>query len=490
MRRTWISVLAVIAVAAILIGINMFADTPAGQCAARPDAAAPLHAVGRHAQMLGGPEGADHAAALLFARARRTHSGLRRLRRPRARDAAGIRRALERQDQARILRPRAVQRHRRPRAWPTVSRACPIDQSGDQVYFGLAGTNLLDDERTIAFFQPDREPFLEYDLTRLIYELSNPTRPVVGVMSSLPLDGDPRMMMMMRGSRAARRALGLDAATAADLDVKKVPTDAQVIDPDIQVLLVAQAQNLSDNTLYAIDQFVMRGGRLMAMVDPYSEAEAAAPTQNGMPPENTSSDLKKLFDAWGITFDPANVVGDLKGAWRVRASRAIACRRSTTSPGSTSATASPTTTRRPPSYPGDGGHGRRDRQERRRRIEFTPLLSDPKQSGPIPVDKVEECPIPAKILADFKPQGGPRVIAARVRGVLKSAFTGPPPLAAGPEAAGRISRPTSPRPRRRLTWWWWATPTSWPTATGCGCRISSASSSRRRSATTGRSSPT
>ena len=86
--------------------------------------------------------------------------------------------------------------------------------------------------------------------------------------------------------------------------VKTVATDAQVIDPDIQVLLVAEAQNLSDATLYAIDQFVMRGGRLMAMVDPWSEAMAASPSPNGMPPTDTSSNLKKLFDAWGIVFDP------------------------------------------------------------------------------------------------------------------------------------------------------------------------------------------
>ena len=101
--------------------------------------------------------------------------------------------------------------------------------------------------------------------------------------------------------------------------VKTVATDAQVIDPDIQVLLVAEAQNLSDATLYAIDQFVMRGGKLMVMVDPWSEAMAATPSPTGMPPTDTSSDLKKLFDAWGIEFDPTKVVGDLTGAWRVRA---------------------------------------------------------------------------------------------------------------------------------------------------------------------------
>ena len=78
-------------------------------------------------------------------------------------------------------------------------QAVPLDQGGSQIYFGLAGTNLEDDERTIPFFQAERERFLEYDLTKLIYELSNPKRPVVGVMSSLPLDGDPRTMMMSQG---------------------------------------------------------------------------------------------------------------------------------------------------------------------------------------------------------------------------------------------------------------------------------------------------
>ena len=163
----------------------------------------------------------------------------------------------------------------------------PVDQSGEQVYFGLAGNNLLDDERSIAFFQSEREPFLEFDLTKLIFELSNPTRPVVGVMTSLPLDGDPRMMMMTRNPAAGQpwfSALQLRQA----FTVRSIPLDAQVIDKDVQVLLVAQAQNLSDATLYAIDQFVMRGGRLMAMVDPHSEAQAAAPTQQGQPPAGQS----------------------------------------------------------------------------------------------------------------------------------------------------------------------------------------------------------
>ena len=311
----------------------------------------------------------------------------------------------------------------------------PLDQSGEQVYFGLAGTNLLDDERTIGFFQPEREPFLEYDLTRLVYELSNPKQPVVGVMSSLPLDGDPRTMMMMRNS-AGMGGPGAPYVSILQLRettaVKTVPTDAQVIDPDVQVLLVAQAQNLSDATLYAIDQFVMRGGRLMVMVDPHSEAEAAIPSQTGMPPENTSSNLAKLFDAWGITFDPATVVGDLKGAWRVRAAAGdrlqavdyvawFNIRDGINHDDPATAELNQVT------VASAGAIGKKADAA----IEFIPLLSSSDQSGSVPVDQVKTVPDPGKILADFKPEGGPRVIAARVHGVLKSAFAGPPALAAG-----------------------------------------------------------
>ena len=82
-------------------------------------------------------------------------------------------------------------------------------------------------------------------------------------------------------------------------DVRTVPTDAQVIDPAIQVLLVAEVQNISEATQYAIDQFVMRGGRLMVMVDPWNEAMAAAPSPTGMPPEDTGADLPQAVQGVG-----------------------------------------------------------------------------------------------------------------------------------------------------------------------------------------------
>ena len=303
----------------------------------------------------------------------------------------------------------------------------PIDQSGEQVYFGLAASNLLDDERTIPFFQPERERFLEFDLTKLIYELSSPTRPVMGALSSLPLDGDPRMMMMMRNTPGAGAPWVSMLQLRQSFTVKNVQPDVQVIDPEIQVLLVAHAQNLSDNALYAIDQFVMRGGRLMAMVDPHSEGQASAPSQTGQPPTNTASDLKKLFDAWGIDYDPKQVVGDLTGAWRVRANPGDRVQSvdyvawfnirdgiNHEDPATADLTQVTVATA--------GSLRKKDGAD----ITFTPLLTASPKAGPVDLDKVKSQPNPSQILGTFKSEGGPYVIAARVRGILNSAFAAPP----------------------------------------------------------------
>lgn len=302
----------------------------------------------------------------------------------------------------------------------------PVDQAGTQVYFGLSGTNMLDTQKSIPFFQLDRQPFLEYDLTKLIYQLANPKRPVVGVMSSLPLEGDAQQMMISQG-RSGGQPYASIAMLQQTNEVKTVPVNAQVIAPDIQVLLVAQAEHLPVTTQYAIDQFVMRGGRLMVMVDPWCETRAAQPNPGGMPTIDAESDLNRLFKAWGIVFDPNEVVGDLTGAWRVRASPDDSAQAvnyvawfnirdgiDRTDPATADlqqvTVASPGFIAKAPGA----------------KIDFTPLLTSSPNSELIPVNEVK-MPDPVKILATFKPSGTRRVIAARIHGVLHSAFTGPPP---------------------------------------------------------------
>jgi len=167
------------------------------------------------------------------------------------------------------------------------------------------------------------------------------------------------------------------------------------------------------------------------MVDPWSEALAASPGPTGMPPTDTSSDLKKLFDAWGIVYDSTKVVGDLTGAWRVRGSgddqmQAVNYVAWFNIRDGINHDDPATADLQQVTVASTGEIAKKPGAD----IEFTPLLSSSERSGPIPRDALA-MPDPAKILANFKPEGRPRVIAARVRGKLKSAFAGPPELAAG-----------------------------------------------------------
>jgi ABC-type uncharacterized transport system involved in gliding motility auxiliary subunit len=312
----------------------------------------------------------------------------------------------------------------------------PLDNAGEQVYFGLAGVNLLDDERTIPFFQPDRERFLEYDLTRLVHELSNPTRPVLGVLSSLPLNGDPRAMMMR--VPGAGQPFQVMTQLRQFFTVKDVAVDAQSIPSDVQVLLVAHAQNLPDPTLYAIDQFVMRGGKLLALTDPHSESQAARPDPAGRPPASTSSNLDRLFNAWGIEAPSDRVVVDQRGAWRVRAGPSdrvqgvdylawfSAQGDSLNRTDVASAELSQVT------FASAGELRKREGAA----IELTPLLTSSPQSALIDAVRVRETPDPARILAEFKADDLRHVLLARVRGVLNTAFPeGPPALPEGAQRA-------------------------------------------------------
>jgi len=312
----------------------------------------------------------------------------------------------------------------------------PVDQSGEQVYFGLAGFNLLDDERTIPFFQPERERFLEFDLTRLVYELSNPRRPVIGVLSPLPLNGDPRLaMMMMRGAPGAQPYAVMQSLRQF-FNVQEIALDAQRIADDVEVLIVAHPQGLPEATLYAIDQFVMRGGKLIVFVDPHSEGQASRPGPGGRPPAQTSSELDRLLNAWGLETPRDHVVVDLRGAWRVRASptdrvQAVDYIAWFNLQGDSISDSEVATAQLHQITVASAGEIRRREGAA---IEFVPLLRTSERSGITATARVRDNPDPVRILAEFRPDGQRRVIAARIRGELASAFPdGPPPPPEGAE---------------------------------------------------------
>ncbi|WP_159999432.1 Gldg family protein [Roseomonas sp. 18066] len=310
----------------------------------------------------------------------------------------------------------------------------PVDQSGEQVYFGLAGSNLLDDERVLPFFQPERERFLEYDLTRLVYELSNPRRPVVGMLSALPINGDPRAMMMR--VPGAGQPFVIANQLRQFFTLRDVAPDSQVIPPEMQVLIVAQPQGLPDTTLYAIDQFVMRGGKLFVMTDPHSESQASRPGPTGQPPADTSSNLDRLLNAWGLETPTDKVVLDQRGAWRVRANpqdrlQAVdylawfnATADSLTRGDVATADLQQVT------FASAG----QVRLRAGSSLEFTPLVTSSDQAMLVDAARVRQNPNPTQILAGFRGDGNRYVLMARARGILKTAFPeGAPALPAGAE---------------------------------------------------------
>src|ERR1700733_666649 len=149
-------------------------------------------------------------------------------------------------------------------------QAVPLNDQGEAVYFGLAGTNSTDDQQVIGFFHPERERFLEYDLTRLVHALAFPKRTVVGLMSTLPLQIDPTAAMQGKPSQP----MAIISQLRQVDDIEDLAPDIDAIPVKIDVLMLVQPQKLSDATLFAIDQFVLKGGKALIFVDPYSELQA------------------------------------------------------------------------------------------------------------------------------------------------------------------------------------------------------------------------
>ena len=190
----------------------------------------------------------------------------------------------------------------------------PVGNAGEKVYFGLAASNAVGETEIISFFQPQREKFLEYDVTKLIHTLSNPKKTVVGVITQLPMFGgfDIETTQMTQ-------AWAIIEQMRQIFELKQLDITTDDIDDDIDVMLVVHPKNLTDTKLYAIDQFVMRGGKVIFFVDPHSEIDTPVREQN-TPLEvkgGRSSNVKKLFDSWGIEYDPTSAVLDRKYALTV-----------------------------------------------------------------------------------------------------------------------------------------------------------------------------
>jgi len=199
-----------------------------------------------------------------------------------------------------------------------------VNPFGSPIYFGVVAV-CGDNEETLGQLSPRTESTLEYDVTRLVTRVAWPEKPVVGVMTSLPdvMGGQMNPMMMQMGQRPPEGWAAF-AELGKDYEVRTIATDVAAIDEDVKTLVVLHAKDLSDKALYAIDQFVLRGGKLIACVDPFSIKDMIASRQKQNPMMmqmggggDGPSTLGKLFDAWGITFDTSKITGDLEAATKL-----------------------------------------------------------------------------------------------------------------------------------------------------------------------------
>jgi len=308
-------------------------------------------------------------------------------------------------------------------------QAVPLGAGGESLYFGLAGTNSTDGRETIGFFQPDKEEFLEYDVASLVYRLSNPKRATIGLMSGLPVDPS-----FDQQSGQMRPGWASIAQLRQMFNVQTVAADATTLPAGMDTLMLVHPRELSPQTQYAIDQFVMGGGKLIAFIDPQAEndPQAAQMAMMGGGMGGRSSSLGSLLDAWGVSYDPTQVVGDRELGLTVSLrpgqppSQHIAIigfnRASMDSKDVvTSALDSINVMTAGALKKKDGAS-----------IEFEPLIQSSANASLLPSSKLAFLPDSDSLLDGFKATGEHYVIAARLHGKLKSAFPNGAPAAATP----------------------------------------------------------
>ncbi|MFA5950562.1 MAG: Gldg family protein [Hyphomicrobium sp.] len=197
-------------------------------------------------------------------------------------------------------------------------RGVRYNAEGEVGYFGLVANNATDNQEVISFFQPDRETFVEYDVTKLVHTLTNPKKRIVGLMTSLPIDGGKAPSMMANPQMPQEQPtppwLIMDQIREF-FEVQKIDQSVTEIPSGTDVLLIAQPTQLTPKAAYAIDQYALKGGKVLAFIDPLGEA---AQFQLMQQTGQGRSELAKLLKAWGIGFDGSKVAADIAHARRVQ----------------------------------------------------------------------------------------------------------------------------------------------------------------------------
>lgn len=302
-------------------------------------------------------------------------------------------------------------------------QSVPIGNAGEVLYFGLVGTNTLDGQQTIPFLHPDKEKFLEYDLAKMVSSLSHPQPRKVGLISALPLlpEFDPVSQLMPESWVIYQQLEQL-------FDIENIPQGAAQLPDDLELLMLVHPKDLSPSMLYQIDQYVLRGGKVLAFMDPLAEADTGGDPNDPSARIRAggSSTLGPLLTAWGVKFDPSKVVGDRNYALQVTLGAGQPPMRhlgilsvkeaginqsdvasadlkvlNFSSSGWLAPAPNATTT-------------------------FEPLVHSSDAAAPIDVNRVRFLRDPQELEQGFTPTGDEYALVARITGPAKSAFEAPP----------------------------------------------------------------
>jgi ABC-type uncharacterized transport system involved in gliding motility auxiliary subunit len=304
----------------------------------------------------------------------------------------------------------------------------PVDTVGSLGYFGLVGASENGGWRAIPYFQAEQEESLEYEVSGLVYGLSNPQRNTVGLISELPLDGGPANPFLGKAQEWF-----ILSQIKRSFDVQDLGSEPESIPENIDVLMIVHPKRLDEKTLFAIDQYVLGGGRVLAFLDPFAEgdlaigksAEGEQELAQASVTAARASDLWPLMEAWGIELVPFLVAADRQAATRIKSSVGgqergavdyvawLTLREENFSPEDfvSSPLKSVVMASAGILMPrADAG------------TQFTPLITTSDQSMPIDAASIQFFTSPEELLQSYVPGGESFVVAARISGDVKTAF--------------------------------------------------------------------
>ena len=296
-------------------------------------------------------------------------------------------------------------------------RTVSVNATSDRVYFGLVGANSTDDEKVIPFFQSNRESALEYDLTKLVYNLAYPDKRVVGIYSQLP-------MISSRGDKTTETWTIINALKEF-FEVVNLNENIEALNEKIDVLMLVHPKKIKRENLYIIDQYLLKGGKAIIFLDPLAEQDRTQPdatTPDVMP--ILYSYLDELLEKWGIGIAKEKIVADINAAMRVQASSPRGPQEIDYLPWLRLTEKNFnvddfSTSELNLIHMGTVGSIEIIEEEK---LEITPLIESSKQSTKLERDLILFQRDPTVILSNFKSDDKKLLIAARLKGRAESVF--------------------------------------------------------------------